>query len=259
MKPITLVIPAAGLGSRFKNVGIETTKPLIPILGRPMLEWVIGNFPLIDGDRIVVIGQKADQLESNLPLADLRKFTDVKFIEIEGITDGPATTVSFALDSIPQDNPVIVANSDQYVSASLSEYVQRTRDAESDGLILTMQAEGNKWSYVGRSALGTVDRVREKEEISNEATVGIYSWSSARLCKKVIQMQRESGEKVNNEFYVAPTYNFLLGLGLKVDTLNIGTHGGNVHGLGTPEDLQLFLNDPRLNEFEAVVIKNLKI
>lgn len=259
MKPITLVIPAAGLGSRFRNVGIETTKPLIPILGRPMLEWVIGNFPLIEGDRIVVIGQKADRLGSNLPLTDLRKFIDVSFIEIDGITDGPATTVSFALDSIPEDNPVIVANSDQYVSASLVEYVRRTRNPESDGFILTMLAEGNKWSYVGRNTNGAVDRVREKEEISNEATVGIYSWSTASLCRKVIQMQRELGEKVNNEFYVAPTYNFLLGLGLKIDTLNIGSHGGNVHGLGTPEDLQIFLNDPRLSEFEAEVIKNLRI
>lgn len=72
-------------------------------------------------------------------------------------------------------------------------------------------------------------------------------------------MQRESGEMVNNEFYVAPSYNFLLNLGHKIDTLDIGDHGGNVHGLGTPEDLAMFLQDSRLMEFERDVARNLKI
>lgn len=164
MKSISLVIPAAGLGSRFRNVGIETSKPLIPILGRPMLEWVIGNFPLVEGDHVVIVGQRKDHLEKNLALEELRKSLEIHFIEIDGITDGPATTVSLGLDSIPQDNPVIVANSDQYVSAPMDEYVRKIRFSEQDGLILTMLANGNKWSYVGRDDRGHVDRVRERKK-----------------------------------------------------------------------------------------------
>ena len=44
--PIQLVIPAAGAGSRFREVGIATPKPLIPISGIPMIIWVITNFKL---------------------------------------------------------------------------------------------------------------------------------------------------------------------------------------------------------------------
>jgi len=45
----------------------------------------------------------------------------------------------------------------------------------------------------------------------------------------------------NNEFYVAPTYNYLIENGFSVETMLIGDHGVAVHGLGTPKDLGDFL------------------
>jgi dTDP-glucose pyrophosphorylase len=259
MKPITVVVPAAGLGSRFRNVGVQTAKPLIPILGKPMLEWVIGNFPLVKGDTLVIIGQSSENLPVHLNLTSIESLVNIIFIEIDYLTDGPATTVSLAFDKIPLENPLLVANSDQYVSASLNTFVDSVRERISDGLILTMEASGNKWSYVGRDLDGSVSEVREKIQISNEATVGIYAWSSAALCKEAIDSQRDAGEKVNNEFYIAPSYNYLIKNGLKVETLHIGTHGIDVHGLGIPEDLDLFLSNNKLAEFESAVVKNLKI
>lgn len=45
-QPLQLLIPAAGKGSRFADVGFQTPKPLIPMWGIPMLIWVLNNFPL---------------------------------------------------------------------------------------------------------------------------------------------------------------------------------------------------------------------
>jgi hypothetical protein len=120
-----------------------------------------------------------------------------------------------------------------------------------------MEASGPKWSYVAKDFSGHVTEVREKVQISNEATVGVYAWSSASLCKEGIDSQRAAGEKVNNEFYLAPTYNSLIKKGMSIETLHIGSHGVDVHGLGTPEDLELFLSNNKLAEFESDVLKNL--
>src|SRR5258708_39689431 len=43
MKTLQIVIPMAGRGSRFAKAGYQTPKPLIPVGGRPMIQWVIEN------------------------------------------------------------------------------------------------------------------------------------------------------------------------------------------------------------------------
>jgi hypothetical protein len=47
-------------------------------------------------------------------------------------------------------------------------------------------------------------------------------------------------DKVNGEYYVAPTYNYLIAEGHKIFAMNVGVVGYSVHGIGTPEDLALF-------------------
>jgi NDP-sugar pyrophosphorylase family protein len=257
MSALTLVIPAAGLGSRFRNVGVTTPKPLIPILEIPMLEWVIGNFKLESGDSLVIIGQVSESLKSKLDLVDIAKKVDLRFVEIDGLTDGPATTVTKAFPYINMKQPLIVANSDQYISADLQPFVDSVRARTHNGLILSMTATGNKWSYVGRDIVGKVVEVQEKVEISDEATVGVYAWSSGELCRDGITAQYEANGKVNNEFYVAPTYNYLLQQGSEVETVHIGIHGEDVHGVGTPEDLNSFLANPAVMSFKSQILRNL--
>jgi hypothetical protein len=48
-------------------------------------------------------------------------------------------------------------------------------------------------------------------------------------------------QRVNGEFYVAPTYNPLIAEGASVETFGIAPEGVGMHGLGTPADLERFL------------------
>ena len=153
--------------------------------------------------------------------------------------------------------PLIVANSDQYVSANLELFTDSVRRKVHDGLILSMEAHGNKWSYVGRNKSGDIVEVQEKKEISKEATVGVYAWSSGEFCKQGILDLISAEDRVNNEFYVAPTYNYLIKHGLKIETVHIGVHGEDVHGLGTPEDLNTFLENLKILNYKDQVIRNL--
>ena len=47
--------------------------------------------------------------------------------------------------------------------------------------------------------------------------------------------------RVKGEFYVAPVYNELIADGLNISFENIGTDADQMNGLGTPEDLESFL------------------
>ncbi len=250
---VQLVIPAAGAGSRFREVGELTPKPLIEVGGFPMILWVLSNFQLNDGDFIVIVCQATDGLPGKLKEYLKAIPCEVEFLEIDGLTDGPASTVAKAIPKLNVANPVIVANSDQFVSGGMTEYLNSVRSKKYPGTILTMKAFGNKWSYVGRDAVGKVEQVVEKIQISNEATVGIYAWENSQILKNSIQFLKESNLLVNKEFYIAPSYNYLLGRGLEIGCISVGNHGEKVHGLGTPEDLQNFLKHPEFPSFQKDV------
>ena len=237
---VHLIIPAAGLGSRFAQIGINIPKPLIPIEGIPMINWVISNFPLQESDQISIISRTGSQI------SDLQQewFKDFKiklnFIEIRSLSEGPADTVSRAINGTNENLGLIVANSDQYVTEDLGEFVDSVRGDENSGSILTMEASGTKWSYVTRDQSGLIDNVVEKVEISSEATVGIYGWTKTSLFSSSLSEMILNDDRVNNEFYVAPTYNYLIKKGIPIKAINIGPVESAVHGLGTPEDLDIF-------------------
>jgi len=111
-------------------------------------------------------------------------------------------------------------------------------------LIMTMHADDPKWSFVGLDSLGLVTKVVEKKVISNEATVGIYNFRYGSDFVDAAKSMIAEGERVNGEFYVAPTYNTLIKRGAKVGISNIGSEANGMYGLGTPADLNIFLNLP---------------
>ena len=166
--PIHLLIPAAGKGSRFAGVGIKTPKPLIQIFDIPMLIWVINNFPLEANDRVSILSQKGHDLPNNLAPFIQKMSSNVSYFEIDFWTDGPAHSLEILIENLNEDLPVICANSDQFIFSGLNEFVTEVRLQKSHGQILTMEASGNNWSYVGRDSNGLIDAIEEKIQISSE-------------------------------------------------------------------------------------------
>ena len=255
---LQLLIPAAGKGSRFAEVGFQLAKPLIPIWEIPMLIWVISNFPLQGSDEIKVLCQKAHGIPDALQGFVRKLQCRIEFIEIDYWTDGPAHSLEILLEGVPDISPVICANSDQYIFSGLPDFLTAVRDGKSQGQILTMEATTNAWSYIGRDKHGKVNRVVEKEEISREATVGVYGWDSASTLRSALAWQRTSGLKVNNEYYVAPSYQYLIEKNLDISTHSVGLHGVGVHGLGIPKDLAHFLGLAPAREVYQRLVSTLK-
>jgi hypothetical protein len=259
VKKIQLVIPAAGLGSRFASVGVNTPKPLIPIMDLPMIAWVIGNFKLLSSDRIIIITRPESEIEGNLLSFIEHLECEVDFVHVDHVTEGPAISVSLAKPLLDMEEALVVANSDQFVSADLNTFIEEIRNSDSHGQILTMNASGNKWSYVNRGENAMVVEVREKVEISSEATVGIYGWSQSKNFFTSLDSMIEANDRTNGEFYVAPSYNYLIRKKLRISAFNIGNVEDHVHGLGTPEDLAIFVKNPDLCTYLKSVHHNLHL
>jgi NDP-sugar pyrophosphorylase family protein len=237
---LNIVIPMAGHGSRFSKAGYHDPKPLIPVLGKTMIELVIDNLKPEQDHRFIFICQ-AEHLHK-YPLRDLLKdkSPSCEIIEVNKVTEGAACTVLLAKEYINNGDQLMVANCDQFINININQYLACLKPSV-DGLIMTMKENSNKWSYIELNSNNQIIQVVEKEVVSDEATVGIYNYQRGSDFVGAAECMIAKNLRVNNEFYVAPAYNEMIREGKKIEFFNIGTLGAGMHGLGTPADLEQFL------------------
>ena len=241
---LNIVIPMAGAGSRFAVAGYADPKPLIPVHGTPMIQLVIDNLRPSVPHRFVFICQRAHVRAYGLEARLARWAPGCVVRGLDGVTAGAACTVLTVRDLIDTDEPLMIANSDQWVDVPIDDYLRGLAGPGVDGLIMTMTADDPKWSFVGFGPDGHVERVVEKQVISNEATVGVYNFARGSDFVRAADTMIARDLRVNGEFYVAPVYNLLIEEGRRIAVHNVGGVGDGMHGLGTPDDLEAFLAHP---------------
>ncbi len=232
---MNVLIPMAGAGKRFADAGYIFPKPLIEINNKPMIQWVIESLNL-KANYIFII-QKEHQVKYNVKSVLNVLQPNCKIIELDHITEGAACTTLLAKEYINNSDPLIIANSDQYIRWNSSKAIYDFNSKNLDGAILTFEAIHPKWSYAKCDDQGFVTEVAEKKVISKNATVGVYYWKHGSDYVNSAEKMIEKNIRVNNEFYVCPVYNEFLLQKKKVKIYNVD----EMQGLGTPEDLNNFL------------------
>lgn len=236
-KKLNVLIPMAGAGSRFAAAGYTFPKPLIEVLGKPMIQLVVENLN-IEANYIYLV-QKEHYEKYNLQYLLNLITPGCKIVLVNGLTEGAACTALLAEKHINNDSPLIIANSDQWVDWNSNEALYAFSAEGVDGGILTFEATHPKWSYAKIREDGFVGEVAEKKVISTEATVGIYYWKKGSDFVHYANKMIEMNDRTNNEFYIAPVFNWAINDGKKVRVKRVK----EMWGIGTPEDLQRFLKE----------------
>jgi HAD superfamily hydrolase (TIGR01509 family) len=234
---MNVLIPMAGAGSRFEKAGYTFPKPLIDVRGKPMIQWVVDNLNV--EAKYIFIVQRSHFEKYNLKETLSNFCPNNEIVQIDGITEGAACTTLLAKQYIDRDEPLIIANSDQFVEWDSDEFIYSCSASDLDANILTFNSTHPKWSYAKLNDLGFVTEVAEKKPISDLATVGIYYWRKGSDYVKYAEQMIDKNIRVNNEFYVCPVFNEAIQDNKKVRTYNID----KMWGLGTPEDLEHFLKN----------------
>jgi len=241
---INIVIPMAGQGSRFAKAGYEKPKPFIDVDGKPMIVRVLENLSYPDARYILIARKEHIEKEKEL-VAQIKKEFNAIFISINKLTEGTACTVLYARKYINNEEPLLIANSDQIVDMNIADFIDDCKNRNLDGSILTFidKHRDPKWSFVKLDKNNLVTEVKEKVAISEIATVGIYLYSKGKdFVNASVDMIIEN-DRVNNEFYTCPTYNYAINEGLKIGIYNIEFE--QMHGVGTPNDLRSYLKKLR--------------
>ncbi len=241
---LNIVIPMAGRGSRFAEAGYKDPKPLIPICGKPMIQVVVENLTPQCAHRFIFICQNQHIKDYGLEQKLKSYAQNVEIIGIDGITEGQVCTVLKAKELINNDDPLMTANSDQYIDFDINDYLKDMDDRKLDGLIMTMKADDPKWSYARTDMDGLVTETAEKKVISTDATVGIFNFRRGKDLVRAAERMIADNIRVNNEFYTCPCYNYLIQEGHKIGVYGIGEEYNGMYGLGIPKDLEFFLKHP---------------
>ncbi len=243
---INVVIPMAGLGSRFSKAGFKKPKPFIDVEGVPMIEKVIQNLN-IPNAKYILIGNNEHLIQERNLVNKIKMNYDAVFVELDKLTEGTACTVLFSREFINNENPLLIANSDQLVDININNFIHDCFNRNLDGSILCFEDVNMdpKWSFAKIDDEGFVTEVKEKVVISNLATVGIYFFSKGiYFIDSAIDMIINK-DKVNNEYYTCPVYNYMIQKNQKIGIYEIDQK--LMHGIGTPEDLEIYLNRNKSN------------
>ncbi|MGQ7744849.1 glycosyltransferase family 2 protein [Pectobacterium brasiliense] len=241
---LNIVLPMAGKGSRFADAGYTLPKPMIPIHGIPMIKVVVDNLTPKVEHRFIFVAQQShiDQYDLVPKLKSYAK--NVEIIGINGITEGQVCTALVAKKFFNNSEPLMNANSDQYIDFDINEYLEAMQSRNLDGMIMTMKSQDEKWSYAKKNENGLVTKTAEKEVISSDATVGIFNFRKGSDLVRAAEQMIADNIRVNNEFYTCPAYNYLIKEGKKIGIYPIGEEYNGMYGLGIPKDLNLFLKNP---------------
>lgn len=241
---INVVIPMAGEGSRFSQAGYAEPKPFIQVGNKAMVIHTITNilYAISKSDEVEFhfiakskhVGMLREEIDKHMP--ELL----YKVYEVDKTTIGAAVTTLAAAEGINNDDSLILANVDQYIAwtrpRSLSELVR-----EDAGIVTFPTDRDPKWSYVLRGEDGKVVRVAEKDPISDEASTGIYTWNRGKDYINAVGKMLAASDTTRGEYYVCPCYNYT---SLKISAMFLG----DMHGIGTPEDLQEFLQNSSVDK-----------
>lgn len=234
---LNILIPMAGAGSRFEQAGYSFPKPLIEVRDKPMIQVVVDNLGF--DSKYTFIVQKKHREKYNLDTLLSLISNKCNIVEVDGITEGAACTTLLAKKFINNDNPLVIANSDQYVEWDTSEFMYKMQEQDVDAGILCFNSTHPKWSFARVDMDNYVTEVAEKNPISNIATVGIYYWKKGSDYVKYAEKMIKDNKRYNNEFYVCPVFNEAIADGKKVKVFMVS----KMWGLGTPEDLKHFLEN----------------
>ena len=260
-----VVVLMAGLGTRFKhaskdNLNYLVPKPFIQVNGKPMVYWATSSLPFIQHNDDVPVNTEFKIKDSDIIFVLLKKDSEylsqihnwygkkTRNILLEELTRGAAESALMTKNFVASDDSILILDSDNFYDGSNFYSAIRTINQTVDCLISVFQPNDNdpKWSYALHLD-GIVTEINEKDpELMSrgaDAIIGSFYFSSAGdFFNEVEEMIREndlSGPAGKQEFYMSQVCKRYLKKGKAVRAVRTES----MWGLGTPQDLEFFLEN----------------
>lgn len=234
---MNIIIPIGGIGQRFKNEGYDLPKPLINVLGKPMIYRVISSLKIdYNKDKIHIVYHNHLK-EFNFERLIKFWFPDINisFTSLDYLTKGAAETVLRGLESFTNDElkeNVLLLDCDTFYSDDI---IKNYKQFDNKNVIFYFNnTDANPiFSYIKLDNNKIVE-IKEKVKISNNANTGAYGFKNANelkyYCSKILSL--------DNELYISCVYDKMLKDGKDI----YGYEIKDFDCVGTPFQLKVYCN-----------------
>lgn len=242
-RTLHIIMPMAGEGSRFRDAGWTTPKPLIELKGKPLFIRAIESVK-VEGAPMkysfIVRQEHIDKYGVDKGIKEI--LPDAMIYSVVKTTRGAVETCLKAEEGIADDDAVVVMDCDlEFRSKKYAEIIKRVLNTQADkangGALVSFESNLPKYSYAEIGKDGLVKRTAEKEVISNHALCGAYFFSSGKEFKQVAHRLLDEPVMLKPEFYVSLLYNYLLKAGAPVELAPMEMY----RSYGTPEELKQWM------------------
>jgi RpiB/LacA/LacB family sugar-phosphate isomerase len=229
-----VLVPMAGLGSRFLKEGFTVPKQLINIKDKQLIDISLDCLDTTDCNLIFII---RDEHVYNFRMDEILRMKfgdDIKVVVLDHLTRGSVESCLYASEYIDNDAPLVIHTLDIEFRPVFDPKIVGSLLA--DGVLLTFKSNSANYSYAKCNDENYVTETAEKKAISSDACVGIYGFKrGSDFCKYAKKMIADD-IRTNNEFYIAPLYNLLIEDGLKITTHSVE----KMHVFGTPDEFNFY-------------------
>ena len=251
---LTVVIPMAGLSSRFARAGYDSPKYMLPVGSQTMFAWSVSSFAsLFSKARFVFVCRDICGTPDFVSrYADSLGINNSHVTVLTRETSGQAETVYRGLEDCgltgERGSGLLIFNIDSRIEdfrlPSFATTGSEPNDCgKCDGYLEVFKAEGDHWSFVEADPDDLMFRVRktaEKQRISDLCSDGLYYFRDPELyCSTYRALSGNPDYMKNGEFYIAPMYNYLISQGM--DIRYALTPRDNVKICGTPSEYTDYL------------------
>lgn len=236
-----IVIPMAGLSSRFFKAGFEVPKYQLTINDNYVFDLALKSFERYFTTELFVIVLRdcfeAEQfVERRLKALGITQYL-IKVLDFE--TQGQAETVLLGIEdsAINDDEPLYIFNIDTFrYNFTKPDFVTNCA-----GYLEVFHGDGEHWSFIATDENDKVIRTTEKQRISDLCSDGLYYFATKALFIELVAQAKAQNLLVNNELYIAPIYNFLIEQGAEVRYHCIDST--DIDFCGTPDEYLALLKD----------------
>lgn len=234
-----ILIPIAGLGTRFIQEGFDIPKPLIEVNGKTLIEHSIESLKL-NGDYIFITRKYKDKNYNNLLTQILKKLKpNCTELQIDFITRGSVETCMIAKEYIDNDDELIITNCDQRLEWDVNKFLHFINNEKMDGCVVTHNSNNSKHSFAKLDINGNVNIIKEKDPISNNALIGLHYWKNGKdFVSSSFELLNDFESSGKKECYVSETYNYLISKNKNIKNYDINPN--QYICLGTPYDLSIY-------------------
>ena len=238
-----IVIPMAGLSSRFFREGYTLPKYMLEAHGKTLFDHSVDSFnEYFHSEHFVFIVRDVHNtkqfVEARANILGIKNF-DIVVLDRE--TRGQAETVALGIrDFENSEASLTIFNIDtfrpHFTFPDLAEL--------GDGYLEVFRGSGENWSFVRPIEKNTtkIDLTTEKKPISDLCCTGLYHFKSIREYMDAFDhyLSLPEGQWEKEELYVAPLYNYLISIGKNIHYNLISRE--EVIFCGTPSEYTEFLD-----------------